>query len=83
MTVKVLENGKYREATAEELSRLNDEEALPYKDRVVARIREKYSVDDEIAVIRQRDTKPDEFNEYNAFVEAIKQEEKRRTLWQS
>lgn len=50
--------------------------AIPYEERVVARIRAVYSVDDEIAILRQRDTKPEEFAEYNDFVEQIKAEEK-------
>lgn len=49
---------------------------IPFKDRVISRIRAVYSVDDELAIIRQRDTKPKEFAEYNAFVEQIKAEEK-------
>ena len=49
---------------------------LPYKDRVINRIRAVYSLDDEIAIIRQRDTKPLEFQAYNDFVEKIKAEEK-------
>ncbi len=49
---------------------------LPYEQRVVNRIREVYSVDDELALLRQRDTKLEEFAEYNAFVEKIKAEEK-------
>lgn len=36
-------------------------------------IREKYDVSAEFAVIRQRDTKPDEFIEYNAFCEECKE----------
>ena len=48
---------------------------IPYKDRVVLRIREKYSLDDELAILRQRDTKPQEFEEYNSYVEKIKREE--------
>ena len=51
-------------------------EPVPYEQRVVSRIREKYSVDDELAILRQRDTKPEEFAEYNAFVEKIKAEER-------
>ena len=50
---------------------------IPYEDRVVSRIREIYSVDDELAILRQRDTKPEEFAEYNRVVEAIKEEERR------
>ena len=49
---------------------------IPYEQRVVARIRERYSVDDELAILRQRDTKPDEFAEYNEYVEQVKAEEK-------
>jgi hypothetical protein len=49
---------------------------IPYEQRVVNRIREVYSVDDELAILRQRDTKPEEFAKYNAFVENIKEEER-------
>jgi hypothetical protein len=55
-----------------------EEELLPYKERVINRIRERYSIDDEIAFLRQKDTKADEWKEYNSFVEAIKTEEKAR-----
>ena len=48
----------------------------PYKDRIIHRIREVYSIDDELAILRQRDTKPEEFEQYNAFVEQIKAEER-------
>lgn len=41
---------------------------------VSALIRERYTVDDELALQRQRDTKPDEFTEYNTFAEACKAE---------
>lgn len=70
-------DGEYIEMTQEEIESLNkDIPSLPYKDRVVNRIRERYSVDDEIAILRQRDTKAEEFQAYNDFVERIKQEEK-------
>jgi hypothetical protein len=71
------ENGKYIEMTAEEITALKaDALAVSYEQRVVNRIRQRYSVDDEIALLRQRDTKPEEFAEYNAFVEQIKSEER-------
>ena len=73
--MKVLENGIYRELTEEEKA-LVEVEILPYEQRVVNRIREIYSVDDELAILRQRDTKPEEFEQYNAFVEKIKEEER-------
>ena len=39
---------------------------------VEALVRERYSVSDELAIQRQRDTKPEAFEEYNDFVEACK-----------
>ena len=50
--------------------------SLTYEQRIVSRIRQKYSVDDELAILRQRDSKPEEFSAYNEFVEKIKAEEK-------
>ena len=75
--MRVLENGKYRDMTEKELLQWQEEVVvLPYQERVVSRIRAKYSVDDELAILRQRDTKPEEFAEYNAFVEQVKAEER-------
>lgn len=66
-----------REMTPEEEQEFNNlVETIPYEQRVVNRIREVYSVDDELAILRQRDTKPEEFEQYNAFVEKIKTEER-------
>ena len=80
--MKIFENGIYREATAEEIAELNSytPEPIPYEQRVVSRIREVYSIDDELAILRQRDTKPEEFAAYNSFVEKIKSEEKWKTV---
>lgn len=41
-------------------------------EEINALIRERYSISDELAILRQRDTKPEEFAEYNAFVEECK-----------
>lgn len=68
-------NGEYIEMTEEEIAQIQSP-SIPYERRVVDRIREVYSVDDELAILRQRDTKPEEFAEYNAFVENIKREER-------
>ena len=73
--MKVYENGIYRDMTEEEIAEMQTP-SVPYEQRVVNRIRERYSVDDELAILRQRDTKPEEFAEYDAFVEAIKAEER-------
>lgn len=43
-----------------------------YKAKIVSLVREKYDLDDECAILRQRDTKPGEFAEYNAYVEQCK-----------
>lgn len=45
-----------------------------YALRTGERIRERYSVSDELAILRQREEKPEEFAEYNAFAEACKAE---------
>ena len=50
-----------------------------YEERVVEKIRARYSVDDELALLRQRDVKPDEFAEYNAYCEACKAEARAET----
>ena len=70
-------NGQIVEMTESEIKEFNkDSFPLTYEQRIVLRIREKYSVDDELAILRQRDTKPDEFNAYNEYVEQIKAEER-------
>lgn len=43
-----------------------------YNKRIVQLIRIKYSLNDEIAINRQRFVKEDEFNEYNSYVESCK-----------
>ena len=43
-----------------------------YETYVEKLIREKYTVSDELAILRQRDSKPEKFAEYNAFCEDCK-----------
>ena len=47
-----------------------------YKSRVITLIRQRYDNDDETAILRQRDTKPDEFVAYNTYVEQCKAQAK-------
>lgn len=47
-----------------------------YEQLVERKIRTRYTVSDELAILRQRDTKPQEFEEYNAFCEQCKVEAK-------
>ena len=49
---------------------------IDYPQLVENKIRTKYSVSAELAILRQRDTKPEEFTEYNAFCEQCKAEAK-------
>lgn len=75
--MRVYEDGIYREMTEQEIAEIEaNKPNIPYEHRVVARIRERYSVDDELAILRQRDSKLEEFSVYNEYVEAIKTEEK-------
>lgn len=62
----------WEEYTSEETA---SEEYVPtYEERVVELIRERYSIDDEIAILRQKDTKADEFDAWYAYCEQCKQE---------
>ena len=50
----------------------NDE----YENKIVALIRQKYNVNQELAILRQRDAKPLEYQEYYDYVEQCKAEVK-------
>lgn len=43
-----------------------------YEAEVIRRIRKKYSLNQELAILRQRDVKPAEFAIYDKFVEQCK-----------
>lgn len=47
-----------------------------YEELVVKYIREKYTIDAELAIQRQRDTKPEDFAEYFAYCEDCKRRAK-------
>ena len=47
-----------------------------YENKIVELIRKKYNVNQELAILRQRDTKPEEFAEYNEYVEQCKEQVK-------
>lgn len=44
-----------------------------YGREIEKKIRERYSISDEIAILRQRDSKPEEFEAYNAYAESCKE----------
>ena len=43
-----------------------------YANLVSKLIRERYSVDDEMAILRQKETKPEEWKDYNSYCEDCK-----------
>lgn len=49
-----------------------EEKQAMYEKKVDELIREKYTLSQELAILRQRDTKATEFAEYNAFAEQCK-----------
>ena len=59
-------------------SRKETEAKIEYENRIVTLIRKKYNVNQELAILRQRDTKPQEFAEYNEYVEQCKEQVKNK-----
>ena len=47
-----------------------------YENLVISKIRKRYSLNQELAILRQRDTKEEEFAAYNAYAEQCKIEAK-------
>ena len=58
--------------TAEEIQALKPQ--ISYEQKVSDLIRARYTVDQELAINRQRDTKPEEFQEYFDFCEQCKKQ---------
>jgi hypothetical protein len=58
---------------------------ITYEQVILFFLREKFGISDEISIIRQKETKPAEFEEYNIFVESCKTKAKNfieeRKLW--
>lgn len=63
-----------REMTAEETAQLEamQQPQISYEQLVSDLIRAKYTIDQELAINRQRETKPEEFQEYFDFCEQCK-----------
>ena len=57
-------------------SRKETEAKIEYETKIVSLIRKKYSINQELAILRQRDAKPQEFAEYNEYVEQCKRQVK-------
>ena len=74
---KIYDNGIYREMTSEEIAKSQEEQkkylkSFNYGELVDSYIRKKYSLSAELSILRQRDTKPKEFAEYNEYAEKCK-----------
>lgn len=61
-------------------ARKQKENEAKYEDLIVSKIRKKYSVNQELAILRQRDTKPEEYQIYFDYVEQCKAEAKSEVL---
>lgn len=53
-----------------------EETQAAYENYVNTLIREKYTLSQELSILRQRDAKPEEYNAYNAYCEMCKIEAK-------
>lgn len=85
---EVLLDDKYNDCTYQDFNedltfnidkyivRKQKETSLNYEDIIVAKIREKYSINQELAILRQRNTKPEEFLVYFDYVEQCKKQVK-------
>ena len=79
--MKKLVNGKIIEMIPEEIAQLQLEHEqfekeywanISYEEAVDMKIREKYSISQEFAILRQKDEKPEEYAEYFAYCEKCK-----------
>ena len=64
----------------EEVDAIPEETETSYNEEVNSMIRQRYSLSEELAILRQRDTKPEEFAVYNEYAEQCKAEVKRRMI---
>lgn len=58
------------------LAILNGKENEVYEQLINNLIRERYTINQELSIQRQRDSKPEEFNVYNNYVEGCKSQAK-------
>lgn len=79
--MKIYVNGISRDFTPEEIAEMEAAQAvmereywenIPYDEAVDNKIRERYSISQEFAILRQRDEKPDEYAAYFAYCEECK-----------
>lgn len=56
----------------EEVDAVPEQPSFDYNEEVNSMIRQRYSLSEELAILRQRDTKPGEFAVYNEYAEECK-----------
>ena len=57
---------------SEQTIETTSESSMTRAQEIAAVIDAKYSIDDQIALLRQKDTKPEEWAAFNAFCEEVK-----------
>lgn len=81
MNNRICVNGTYRDMPPEELASIetaNQEaerqcwQTIPYDEAVNAEIRKRYSLSNELSILRQAATKPEEYETYFAYCEECK-----------
>ena len=76
--MRINDNGVYRDMTEKEIAEMQSQTPqIDYNEAVNRAIRERYSVSQEFAILRQKDEKPEEYAEYYAYCEECKKNVKR------
>lgn len=70
--ILVLDETKLAEIIAKEEQEKIKQKENEYPNKVAELIRQRYSINDELAILRQRDKKPSEYQEYFAYCEECK-----------
>ena len=71
--MRINDNVVYRDMTEEEVAEMQSKTPpIDYSEAVDNAIRERYSVSQEFAILRQKDEKPEEYAEYYAYCEECK-----------
>lgn len=61
------------------LREMTEEEKNKYcEELIISKIRQRYNINQELAILRQRDTKPEEYQEYFDYIEQCKKEVKEK-----
>lgn len=71
--MRINDNGVYRDMTEEEVAEMKSKTPpIDYSEAVDNAIRQRYSISQEFAILRQKDEKPEEYAAYYAYAEECK-----------